>query len=331
MDKLDLLSTYTSDTSTLLNQYDSILKKRNSIGFLDHESLEELFRIMHSIKASSGMLELDELVKVAHSVENILDYLRKFGNSCMSHSTIIELLFKTEYYFRSRLKNVLNKTPKDDFSEFKTELDEFVNRIPAQNRTPLYDPNKKIEFERMFDMMERTINNMANKLDKKVILETSGEHTQARREIIDGFTIPVLHLIRNAMDHGIESPKERLELGKPECGVISITVGEQEDVIFVTVANDGRNLDINRILELADHKRLLKKPKEDYSQKEIANFILVRGFTTKGNITEYSGRGIGLSIVKSCIQNMGGTLFINQTDYGLSVTLAVPEDKEKYA
>ena len=331
MKNVELLDTYLNDTARLLNEYDNILKKRNSIGFLDAQSIDSLFRIMHTIKASSYILELEELVLVAHSVENILDYIRKFGNSCMPHSTVIELMFKTEYYFRSKLKSVVNKTPDDDHSDFQKELSSLMKLIPAQNIKPFYDPNKLIPFKRMFELMDRTIQDMCSKLGKKARLETSGEELLARHEIIDNLTVPVLHLIRNAMDHGIETPEERMQNGKPEVGVISITVGMQEDVLFVTVANDGKKLDFERILDICEVKGILQKPREEYSNKEIANFILMKGFSTKGEVTEFSGRGVGFDIVKSSVHNMGGTIFINDSmSCGLSIIIAIPENKELY-
>lgn len=330
MKDVELFNTYITDTTTLLNEYDNILKKRNSLAFLDVNSLNELYRIMHTIKASSSTIELNELVLVAHNVENILDYLSKFGNSCLPHSTVIDLLFKTEYYFRSKLKSVIHNTPDDDHTEFENELSKFIKLIPQNSITPINDPNKLIPFTRMFELMERTVSDMSKKLAKKVKLVTSGESVKARREIIDSITIPVLHLIRNAMDHGIETPDERIACGKPKYGVISITAGTQEDVLFVTVANDGKHLDFDFIADFAQRKRLLKKPVEEYTRKELSDFILVRGFSTKEDVSEFSGRGVGLDIVKTSIYDMGGTIFINDTDSGLSITLAIPDNKEIY-
>lgn len=331
MQNTDFLKAYLDDTTSLINEYDQLLKKRNSIGCLDMQSVDALFRIMHTIKASSSMLEIDRIVAVSQDVENILSYLKKYGNGCLPHAKVLDLLFKTEYFLRSQLRNVKYQITDDNDRSFEKELSIFMkSNIPDENVPKVYNPNKTLQIKKLFDIMEIAIKDMSKKLDKKVSFASSGEDLVATREIIDGLTVPVLHLVRNAMDHGIETQQERIEKGKPEQGVITLTAGCEDGVFFVSVSNDGRGLDLDNILDQAESKNMLKKPREEYTPQEIANFILRRGFSTKGDVTEYSGRGIGMDIVKSSVQKMGGAVLISGVESeGLSVTLAIPIDMDK--
>ncbi|MEG2015665.1 MAG: ATP-binding protein [Oscillospiraceae bacterium] len=330
MQQAELLKAYLNDANSLINEYDQLLKKRNSIGSIDTQSVDALFRIMHTIKASSSILKIERIVAVSQDVENILAYLKKYGNGCLPHAKVLDLLFKTEYFLRSQLRNVKFQISDDTDRSFEKELTLFMRNIPVDSVQAPYDPNKTVYIKKLFDIAEATIKEMSTKLNKKVVFASSGENLMATRKILDGLTVPVLHLVRNAMDHGIENPQERLSKGKPESGVITLTAGCEEDVFFVTVSNDGRRIDCENILDRAEAKNILKKPREEYSSEDAANFILMRGFSTKDEVTEYSGRGIGMDIVKSSVEKLGGAILISGVDSeGLSITLAIPNTGEE--
>ncbi|HEX9060360.1 MAG TPA: Hpt domain-containing protein, partial [Clostridia bacterium] len=148
-----------------------------------------------------------------------------------------------------------------------------------------------------FQKMNRIVRDMSNKLSKEVSLEIIGEETEVDKNIIETVSDPLMHLIRNSLDHGIESPEERAESGKERAGKIVLEAGNLGGDIFISVRDDGRGLDRARILEKAKKQGLMTKPENELSDKEINSFIFMPGFSTKESVSEFSGRGVGMDVV----------------------------------
>lgn len=322
----EFIKAYVDDTSTLINEMDGILKKRNSVGTLDKESVDALFRIFHTIKASAIVLNDNKTVDVSYKMENVVSYLRKHGADSLPAESVINLMFRSEYFFRTRL-NILTKDKTDSStSEFEGELNSLVDEIDFKEASPT---SQMMPFSAFKLPFENIVEEMSEDLGKKAKLVFEGDTLYVDRHILTRLSGPLTQIIRNAMDHGIESPERRIERGKPETGIITVTYGIEKGVMFITIFNDGETLNLKNVLRHADNLHMLKKPREQYKPYEVATLIMERGFTTKDKPNKYSGRGVGMDIIKSTAKDMGGSVIINTgvTD-GFSITLTFPIDEE---
>lgn len=313
----ELFNAYIADTTILLEEMDLILKRQNSIGTLDESSVNALFRIFHTIKASAAVLDDGKIVDVAFKMENIIGYLRRHGIASLPAPPLFSLFFESEYYFRSELGSLSHST-----SEFLDELDSFSSSLDL----PTAD-SMMLSFESLRPLFQHVIDEMSAELGKEARLEFEGDRIYVERQVMTRLTTPLTQMIRNAMDHGIEMPKDRIAMGKDACGVICVTYGLEDNIMFVTVSNDGKTLSLKEILRRADSLNILKKPRDAYKPSEIPYLIMERGFTTKEIPTKYSGRGVGMDIIKVTAEDMGGTVLINSGDgSGFSMTFAFPTD-----
>jgi two-component system chemotaxis sensor kinase CheA len=177
----------------------------------------------------------------------------------------------------------------------------------------------------VFQKMKRIVRDMGKELNKDVELIISGEDTEIDKTIVDGISDPIMHLVRNAMDHGIESEKERIEAGKHRKGTIYLSASNTGGEIHITVEDDGRGFESNKILEKAKSKDMLTKPESEYTRKEIFQFLMLPGFSTNSTVTEYSGRGVGMDVVKSNVEKVGGTVVLDSKEgAGTSITFKIP-------
>ncbi|MEM1485283.1 chemotaxis protein CheA [Oscillospiraceae bacterium PP1C4] len=177
----------------------------------------------------------------------------------------------------------------------------------------------------VFQKMNRIIRDMGKKLGKPVDLETIGGETEVDKTINDSITDPFMHMIRNAMDHAIESPEERLALGKPENGKVTIAAQNVGGEIVITISDDGRGLNAAKIIKKARENGILTKPENEYSDKEIYGLIMLPGFSTNEEVTEYSGRGVGMDVVRKNIEKLGGTIAVESTkNVGTTFIIKIP-------
>jgi two-component system chemotaxis sensor kinase CheA len=177
----------------------------------------------------------------------------------------------------------------------------------------------------IFQRMRRVVRDMAKRLGKEAELILMGDSTEVDKTIFDALNDPIMHLVRNAMDHAIETKKEREAAGKNPVGHVIISAQNIGGDVIITVSDDGKGLDSQKILAAAAEKGLLKKPESEYSEREIFNLLMLPGFSTKENVTEFSGRGVGLDVVKANIERIGGTLIIESVKgTGTNVILRIP-------
>ncbi len=176
-----------------------------------------------------------------------------------------------------------------------------------------------------FHKMQRIVRDMRKKLGKDVRLEIIGESTEVDKNVIESISDPVMHLLRNAIDHGIEHPEERIASGKPPEGRVTLEAVSAGSEVLVIIRDDGRGLDKEKILKRAKEKNLLVRPEAELSDKEIYSFVFFPGFSTKENVTEFSGRGVGMDVVTKNINAIGGTVLIDSAlGKGTTITLKIP-------
>ncbi|HBN80355.1 MAG TPA: chemotaxis protein CheA, partial [Ruminococcaceae bacterium] len=177
----------------------------------------------------------------------------------------------------------------------------------------------------VFQRMRRIVRDMSKKLDKDVELVLVGEDTEVDKSIIDNIGDPIMHVVRNAMDHGIETKEERAQTDKSPRGTITLSAQNTGGEILISIQDDGNGIDKAAVLRKAKQQGMLKKNEKDYSTREIYNFLLMPGFSTNDVVTEYSGRGVGMDVVKKNVEKIGGDVNLTSEEgKGTKVLFKIP-------
>lgn len=178
-----------------------------------------------------------------------------------------------------------------------------------------------------FQKMNRIVFDVSRKLGKEIEFEMLGENTEVDKNIIEHISDPLMHLVRNSVDHGIETKEERRAAGKTEKGRVTLSAKNESGKVWISVQDNGTGLDRERILAKARKQGILDplKPDSAYTDKEVYQFITLPGFSTNEKVTEYSGRGVGMDVVVANLQSIGGSLEIESTPgQGSSMILKIP-------
>jgi len=173
---------------------------------------------------------------------------------------------------------------------------------------------RMVPMEQVYSKFPKLIRDIAKTLHKEIIFKTSGNDVEIDKAMIEGLSDPLMHIIRNACDHGIEPSDQRVQLGKPIEGTITIEAMQANEQIIISIHDDGKGIDTQRIVEKAIAMNILTKDKAlTLSHKEKINLIFEPGFTTTTDITDLSGRGVGMDVVRSNINRLGGSIQIDST------------------
>jgi len=185
---------------------------------------------------------------------------------------------------------------------------------------------RMVRIEHIFNKFPRLVRDLARELGKKVELIIKGEDTELDRTVLDEITDPLIHLIRNAIDHGIEPPEERKKAGKSEVGKIILSARRERNYIIIEVEDDGRGIDIEKVKQKAIEKGIITKDEaERMSKEEILMLIFRPGFSTKDKVTKVSGRGVGMDVVKSKVEKLGGSVRVySEKGKGTKVVITLP-------
>lgn len=211
------------------------------------------------------------------------------------------------------------------FNDLKSRID-LINRISKELQSGIMNI-RMVQISTVFRRFSRLVRDLSLETGKKVNLVLSGESTELDKKVIDALGEPLLHLIRNSVDHGIETPAERLSAGKPEIGTLELNSYQGGSNIMVEIRDDGRGLDSEKILSKAIEKGLVNPTEaSNLSEQEIFQFIFQAGFSTAEKITDISGRGVGMNVVNNLIQEFKGKIIINSTQgQGTSFVLSFPQ------
>ncbi|MET0518027.1 MAG: Hpt domain-containing protein, partial [Burkholderiaceae bacterium] len=175
----------------------------------------------------------------------------------------------------------------------------------------------------VFNRFPRMLRDLAAKLGKKVELVTQGEATELDKSLVEKITDPLTHLVRNSCDHGIESPADRAAKGKPEHGTITLVASHQGGSIVIEVRDDGRGLNRDKLIKKAREKGI--DAPDSMTDAEAWSLIFAPGFSTADQVTDVSGRGVGMDVVKKNITSLGGTVEIDSAEgYGMKVSVRLP-------
>lgn len=332
-----------------------------------HERQSSFLRV-ESDRIDDMMNQVGELVTNKSSYEQYDDdltaYSKVIGNGINDirkyyKDSVIQILRKLEYYASKKEIKDLRNTYIDGFNEklndlakmeedFKYTLDKFRTSYQLLTRVTndLQETVMKIRMlpiAQTFNRFPRLIRDLSRDLGKEVKLEMSGEETELDKSVIEVLVDPLIHIVRNAMDHGIEMPEERIRAGKPREGIISLNASHNGNLIVIKISDDGKGMSPQKIFESAVKKGLVSADAK-LTERQMLEFIFAPGFSTASKVTNLSGRGVGMDVVKKSLDKINGTVGI-ETELGKGSTfflripltvaiiqaLIVDAEKEYYA
>lgn len=214
----------------------------------------------------------------------------------------------------------LVETPLEQFSKSSRQLKKLTDELQD-----IVMSIRMVPVAAAFTKMSRVVRDMNSKLKKNVELVFEGEDTEADKSVVDILNDPLMHLVRNAVDHGIEEPEVRAEKGKTEQARVTLSAYEESGEVVIKVTDNGAGMDPDKLLQKAERNGILTKPKSDYSEAEALNLIMAAGFSTNEKVTEYSGRGVGMDVVRSNIEKVGGKITVeSKLGKGSSFVIKIP-------
>ena len=242
-----------------------------------------------------------------------------------TNQTIRVDLSKLDNFMNLVSELVIYRTRLEDLSDSQSsEIKEPLEHV-ARITSDLQDLVLKIRMEPVnivFNRFPRMIRDLSKELNKKMELEIYGEDTELDRTVVSELGEPLIHLIRNAADHGIESVEERHTLGKPEEGLIKLSAHQEGNRVVITVSDDGKGIDPKAIRDSAESKGIDTK---GFGEKDLIQLIFNQGFSTAKKVTNVSGRGVGMDVVKQKISSLGGSIeVISEINKGTSFVIKLP-------
>jgi two-component system chemotaxis sensor kinase CheA len=224
----------------------------------------------------------------------------------------------------------LAKRAEDEFGvrelarEIKTQY-AVINRIAEEMQDAIMQV-RMMPVSFIFQRFPRLVRDISRKLGKEVDLVLEGEATEADKNIVESLADPLIHIVRNSLDHGIETPEVRTAAGKPAAGRLTIRAWQDSDRVSIEISDDGRGIDPATVKQKAHEKGLIDEGQlEHISDAEAQNLIFAAGFSTADTVTDLSGRGVGMDVVRSAIDKVGGTVQLSSTPgKGTALKLSLP-------
>jgi len=226
---------------------------------------------------------------------------------------------------RGRLQDIARKSSNPALSETVLNASRLIGNLQTEITTA-----RMVPVGQAFERFERMVRDTSHVLGKKVVFEILGSDIEVDKSVLDEIGEPVMHLIRNSLDHGVETPAERRVAGKPPVAKLTLSAARERSSVVIRVSDDGRGIDMNRVLERALAAGLVEPDHGLLSDAEILSLIARPGFSTTTKVTEISGRGVGLDVVATKVRSLGGSVELS-TDAGagteirleLPMTLAI--------
>ena len=222
---------------------------------------------------------------------------------------------------RSRLEQLAM----DSQNLLLAETVEHVGRLTSDLRDQVLK-TRMVPIANVFSRFPRMVRDLAKNLGKEINLVIEGKETELDRTVIDEIGDPLVHILRNSVDHGIETPDVREANGKPAAGTVRITAFQQGNNVVVKIMDDGKGIDVQAVGEKAVRQGLLTEEElAEKTEEEIINFIFLPGFSTAKKVSDVSGRGVGMDVVRTKIKSLGGTVQISSVfGQGTTITITLP-------
>ncbi len=300
----------------------------------DIESIkEDRFDFYFKIKIIGDKEEIEEILNLFSDIEYYKISPLKEKEIIEKKEEIFEIKVKSENIDRiinymgelviekDKLKNIIYKKGDKEIIESFDYFERMLTAVSDQTINLRFVPAKII-----FGTIPRYIRDEAKKLKKEIEIEMIGEEIEIDRIILEKLKEPILHIIRNAIDHGIEEPEERASIGKKRSGKITLEIKKDKGVVFIKIKDDGRGIEREKIIKRAIELNIIKEEEIDKVNDEKIFQILTNPlFTTKKDVTRVSGRGIGLYAVKETINKIGGEIKISsEKGKGTEIILRIP-------
>ena len=335
---------------------DSKHERQSSFLRVESDRIDDMMNQVGELVTNKSSYEQydDDLTAYSKVIGNGINDIRKYYKD-----SVIQILRKLEYYASKKEIKDLRNTYIDGFNEklndmakmeenFKETLDKFRTSYQLLTRVTndLQETVMKIRMlpiAQTFNRFPRLIRDLSRDLGKEVKLEMSGEETELDKSVIEVLVDPLIHIVRNAMDHGIEMPEERIRSGKPREGTISLNASHNGNLIVIKISDDGKGMSPQKIFESAVKKGLVSADAK-LTERQMLEYIFAPGFSTATKVTNLSGRGVGMDVVKKSLDKINGTVGI-ETELGKGSTfflripltvaiiqaLIVDAEKEYYA
>ncbi len=267
-------------------------------------------KVAASASSTSSTVQKKKHIKLTHTIRVDTDKLDKLMNA-MSEIVI----------GRSRIEETAKKYNIKELNEGLAQLSRTTLDLQS-----IVMKIRMVPIDYVFNRFPRMVRDIAKKLDKKINFVIEGKDTELDRTVVDEIGDPLLHLLRNSLDHGIEPEDERIAAGKPGVGTVKLSARQEGNNVVIEVWDDGKGLDRDKILQKALDKGLVSEDQiQNLTDKDIYNFIFLPGFSTAAKVTDVSGRGVGMDVVKSAVEKLKGTVEINSwPGQGSKVSIKLP-------
>jgi two-component system chemotaxis sensor kinase CheA len=258
--------------------------------------------------------DLSDNTTVRIDVKRLDDLMNQVGEMVLERNRTLQM--NIDYQTRENMTNF-----GEEFSKLAKRIDFVTSELQMQVLKI-----RMIPVEKVFKKFPRIVRNLSRDLGKEVNLEIIGEETELDRSVVDEIGDPLIHLIRNALDHGLELPEDRVAAGKPRTGNVVLAANHEGNQIIISIKDDGRGIDPEKLARKAIDKGLVTEDQvAAMSQKEILDLIFLPGFSTKEKATDLSGRGVGMDVVRTNIRKLNGLIEIkSEVGKGSEIILKLP-------
>ena len=279
--------------------------------------MEDTLPIKDPVEGTTSLKSVSQTVRVdIHRLDRLMNLVGELSLTKVAFQHISEAMKQMHGF--TGLAVDLHKESRN----FERRLAELQAGIMEVRMVPLAN---------LFERMVRVGRKIGRELGREVRIEVQGEHTELDKLIVEDLADPLMHLIRNAIDHGIESPEERREVGKNAEGLVRLTAAAQGNHVVVEVSDDGRGINVQNILNAAIARELVSPERAtEMNPRDVFNLMFLPGFSTRTEVSEYSGRGVGLDVVKTNISQLSGVIDIDSLEgegtrfiVTLPITLAI--------
>ncbi len=277
-------------------------------------------KVESTLKVSKETVNIDKevkKVKIDNTVSSIRvdlskidELMNNIGELVIAHSMLTQYTSTME-----------DQKIKSDLSERLDLIDRHIRELQESVMSV-----RMVPMETVFSKFPRVIRDTAKKLGKKIDFRHSGESVEIDKAMIEGLTDPLMHIVRNAMDHGIESSEHRLKIGKSETGILMMSAEQANGQMIIKIQDDGSGINVERVTAKAIENGVIEEHQAtQMSKEEKAMLIFAPGLSTAQEVTDISGRGVGMDVVMSNIKKLGGIVKVETEDgYGTTLTIALP-------
>ncbi len=307
----NLISNVSEVEKVIIKPFD--LKENNGISEEDKTKKTEEKKNPSQVKSKAASKVTDSAKRRAKLTQSVRVDVEKLD-------TLMNLMAEL-VISRSRIEETLKKYKIKEIDESLSQLGRITLDLQS-----IVMKIRMIPVSFVFDRFPRMVRDLSKKLNKKINFVIRGEDTELDRTVADEIGEPLVHMIRNAIDHGIESEKERIGAGKPPTGTVTLSARQEGDSVIIEVDDDGRGFNKEKIIKKALEKGIIQEYEvASLTPEEIFNLTFEPGFSTNDNPTEVSGRGVGMDVVKKTIESLNGNVYLESVEgKGTKVIIKLP-------